>query len=162
MEIKVNFGSRILFQMSKNNKELHTHRIDKAVIVSVREPSEAEFPVEYTVHDKGYVYGKNGKPVWGDVDTEIRGYGGWFWEPVANSDIVYHGPGWLEPEHIGCLLGVREPSRRNKSFTDKAVVIFDDTESKIEAIRENAAGYMVFEGKVWRPCEPGLVDILVG
>lgn len=109
------------------------------MLVSVWKPSKAEFL----------------------VDTEIRGNEGWSWEPVANSDIVYHGPGWLKTEHIGCLLGVREPSRRNKSFSTESVIIFDDTESKIETIRENASEYMIFEDKVWRPCKQGLVDMLV-
>ncbi len=152
MEITVSFWNRLDFLPSKRHRRLRSAYQKKQAVVPVAEPSEKEFPVAFVVKEHGLVYEKDDKSQWGELRKEIRTYNGKLYQAVRYSEKMFGAAGWLPPDYLPNLISLNDFRCKSDPLTDTAIIEYDDTEMKMQALKQKARDYVVFDGRVWQAC----------
>lgn len=166
MLFNIEFWNMEKYLPTKRHKVLRTRYVKNSVDVEIKEATEPEFPVAFIVKDYGYWHEKEGKePEYKMCSTQIRTYNGQLWKATRYSDYAYGAVGWMPISYIKKSIEDYAPPywKGEDEFTESSIIKESDYEVCKDSILTKADDYIIFDGKVWRPCgEPMYVITTFG
>lgn len=167
MKYEITFWAREKYLPTKRHRKLRERQLEHSVTVNVKELTNEQFPVAFIVHDFHSVY--DGAVSYDDFDghgdfrmisEEIRTYQKKLYKPVR----VTHGAAvstiFENLNYIKNQLEDRAPSWKDgEDFTEKSIVVDDDTKDWVKCIRQKAKKYLIHDGKVYEECGEPMYNI---
>lgn len=154
MLFNIEFWNMEKYLPTKRHRVLRTRYVKNSVDVEIKEATEPEFPVAFIVKDFDYWRDEEGKePEYKMCSTEIRTYNGKLWRAARYCEYVYGAIGWMPVSYIKISIEDHAPYwRGGDEFTESSIIKESDYEACRDNILTKADDYIIFDGKVWRPC----------
>lgn len=161
MQFSVPYYYKQQYLPTSRHRKTRGRYVLNTVEVEIAEPTEQQFPVAFVVTDYGYIYEEeNASPKFILHSTEIRVHNNMLWRAVRHSERVSHGVGWMPASMIVSELSCdRSYYKSDESFTEYSIDMGDNRAELEDVIQQKASQYIIFAGKVWRPCGEPMYNI---
>lgn len=163
MDINVKYYYKQRYLPTSRHRKIRERKLSGEVAVYIKELISSEFPIAFIVHDmksvcegmKSYRDYESCKREYRMFSEEIRTYEGRLYKPIR----VTHGAAistiFENEEEIASRLesiGKDFWVSETDNYSEKSIVVDDNSSSVIEAIRGGAKHYLFCDGAFWSTC----------
>lgn len=154
MIFNIEFWNIEKYLPTKRHKKLWERYVKNSVDVEIKEPTAQEFPIAFIVKDYGWRYEEEGALAeFKMFSDDIRVSNGKLWKAVRYSEYISRGVGWMP---ISCIKRAIEGCppywKGGEDFTDESIIKEDNLAECKNDVLEKAKDYIIYDGKVWKPC----------
>lgn len=169
MKFKIDFEYEQLFLPSTRHRKKRSHMVTATGEILIPEIGRNDFPVALITHQREQWIESDttDDEAMKFIDRPYRYFANNFWKQVRLSDWICWAPGYAR---IADLKEFLTPTKTISKYDlpdeyepNKSIVVSDDRKKRLNAIKEKASSYLLFEGQVWqKAAEPVYTYITFG
>lgn len=167
MKFNVNFSVTEKYLPTKRHKNLRTRIVERNTDIDVKEVTAEQFPIAFIVHDYKSVYEGatnyndfEGKNEYKTFIEEIRTDGNKLYMPIrvtygAAVSTVFESLDYIKKD----IKDYPEYFFGKDEFTEKSIIVEDNSNEKIGRLNDRAKNYIIYDGKIYKECGEPMYNI---